>query len=153
MDSKNHTSIGHMVPSQNTKPTTPQPHSRPPESEPFSSTKDHVEINEVVEHEITDKQVQPHIEVRKDVPIIPTDLKKMGVTTNAISSFSSYQKIKLPLPEEKLEVALKSPLSESIRWLGEFTQYLINQSQGSIKSAHKNILANFLRMIGKDFGR
>lgn len=142
-----------MIAGQNTKPTTPAPHSRPPESEPFSTSKDHVEIHEVVEHEITDKQVQPHVEVRKDVPAIPADLRKMGVTTNATSSFSTYQKLKLPLAEEKLPTALNSPLSESIRWLGEFTQYLIYQSKGSIQSTHKNIVMNFFRMIGKDFGR
>ncbi len=152
MDPKNHTSVSHMVPSQNTKPAAPQ-HSRPPESEPFSPSKDHVEIHEVVEHEITDKQVQPHVEVKKDVPQIPPDLQKMGVTTNATSSFSTYQKLKLPLDESKLPAALNSPLSESIRWLGEFTQYLIYQSKGSIQSTHKNIVANFFRMIGKDLGK
>lgn len=148
MTSPNHTSINHIL-----APNNQHQQSRPVESEPFSPSKDTVEVHEVVEHEVQDKQVQPHIEVRKDVPEIPPDLKNLGVTTTATSSFSTYQSLKLPLNEEKLPVALKAPLSDSIRWLGELTQYLINQSHGAIKKAHKNFMENFIRLIGKDFGK
>lgn len=149
MSANNHTKIDHIIPK---KDTVPQ-HSRPPESEPFSPSKEVVEVHEVVEHEVSDKQVQPHVKVRKDVPVIPTDLKNLGVTTNATSSFSTYKSLKLPLQEEKLPVALKAPLSDSLRWLGELTQYLIYQSHGTIKSAHKNVVENFIRLIGKDLGK
>lgn len=149
MDPKNHTSISHILPTQNNKPQ----HSRPVEAEPFSPTKDAVEVHEVVEHEVADKQIHPHVEVRRDVPEIPPDLKNLGVTTNATSSFSTYQTLKLPLDEQKVPSALQAPLSDSIRWLGELTQYLIYQSKGKILSAHKNVVENFIRLIGKDFGK
>lgn len=152
MNSGNHTPIHHLVPQHNNKPAD-QPVSRHAESEPFAPSKNHVEIQKVVEHEVSDKQVQPHVEVRKDVPEIPPDLQQMGITTNAASQFPAYQKMSLPLDEEKLPVALKSPLSESIRWLGELTLYLIEQSRGTVSTAHKNILKNFIRMIGRDFGK
>src|SRR3989338_6571095 len=104
MASNNHTSIHHLLPVKN-DPAQPL-HSRPTESEPASPVKDHVEVHQVVEHQITDNQIQPHIEVRKDVPEIPPDLKNIGITTSASSSFSTYQSLKLPLDEKKLPTAL-----------------------------------------------
>ena len=151
MSPNNHTPVDPTLHKKNLN--NPAHQSRPPESEPFSPSKDVVEVHEVVEHEVQDKQVQPHVEVRKDVPEIPPDLKNLGVTTTASSSFSTYQSLKLPLKEEQLPVALKAPISDSLRWLGEFTQYLIYQSHGTIKSAHKNVVENFIRLIRKDVGK
>lgn len=152
MASNNHTPIDHIVTAHNNKSAV-QHHSRPAESEPLSPSKNNIEVQQVVEHTITDPQVQPHVEVRKDIPMIPPDLKNMGITTTASTSFPAYQSLKLPLDEKKLPTALHSPMSESIRWLGEFTQYLIYQSKGTMQTAHKNIIANFIRLVGKDFGK
>lgn len=123
------------------------------ESEPFAPKRNELVVEEVVEHEVKDPQVKQHVEVRKDVPEIPPDLKKIGITTPATSSFQTYQSLKLPLDENKLPAALQAPLSDSVRWLGELTQYIIIQSHGTIKSAHQNIVKNFIRLIGKDFGK
>lgn len=123
------------------------------ESEPFAPRKQELVVQEVVEHEVKDTQVTPHVEVRKDVPEIPPDLKKVGITTSASSSFQTQQSIKLPLTEEKLPSALKSPLNESIRWLGELTYYLIEQTHGKVKIVHRSSMQKIERFINKYFGQ
>lgn len=141
---------------KNTSLTPPNNHvARSPtkESEPFAPRKQELIVQEVVEHEVKDTQVTPHVEVRKDVPEIPPDLKKVGITTSASSSFQTQQTIKLPLTEDKLPTALKSPLSESIRWLGELTFYLLEQTHGKVKTVHRSYRQKIERFINKYFGQ
>ena len=155
MSDQNFTSLGHVIAKKSsavhhTPPKAAQI-SHPPEAEPMSTKKSEVIIHEVVEHEVKDPQVKPHVEVKKDIPVIPQDLQKVGVQTTASSSFVTNKALKLPLDEEKIPEALRAPPYESFRWLGKLSVYLWEQSQ-ALRQTHENILKNLIKMIGRDFG-
>lgn len=153
MSTTNSSPINHLIKNQPSHKTTPGSFSASKESEPFAAKQTEVIVQEVIEHEVQDPQVTMHVDIRKDVPTIAPDLKKIGVSTQANSSFQSNKSLKLPLEEKKLPVALQAPLTDSLRWLGELTLYIIDQSHGTIKTAHQSIIKNFIRLVKKDLGR
>lgn len=106
------------------------------ESEPLAPARESVdlsEVQEVVEHEPQDEEVKEFVEVKKDVPEIPEEVKKAGVESTAAVQFPSYQTIQLPLSDDKVIVGQKAPLTSSLRWLSTLAMFILWQAHATLK--------------------
>jgi len=107
------------------------------EAEPVAAEK--FEIKEVVEHK-AEEEVRPYISPRQDTIELPPDLKKMGLQSTSSTQFSSYQNIKLPIPDEKVVVGLHAPITSSFRWLATFAVYLLATVHLGLKVVHGKVI-------------
>lgn len=98
------------------------------------------QIHEVVEHEITDEELKPHVEVRKETIKLPPDLQKLGIQSASASSFPGYKPVKLPLSDDRVLLGLRAPLTTSLRWLAEFSLYLLRQAHLTVKVIHGKVV-------------
>ncbi|MBI4137560.1 hypothetical protein HY469_05865 [Candidatus Roizmanbacteria bacterium] len=94
------------------------------------------------------KEVAAHVQVQKQIPDIPPDLKQIGVThapaDQHISDTKSAAK-KIPLTDDQLNDGLTKPPTDSFRWLAE---WCLKQ----LKLMHVHITkvnGRFIRVTGK----
>lgn len=109
--------------------------SKPVEAEPARAT----ETQEVVYHEVVEHQpkteLPPYVQTRKESIKLPEDLKQeTGAEEASPTQFTSYQTVKLPITDEKIEEGLKHPVTSSFRWLSEFYLYLLHQAHLTLKN-------------------
>lgn len=112
---------------------------RPKEAEPLARSAESVdlaEVREVVEHEPQDEEVKQFVEVKKETPDIPLDVKQAGVQASGTTQFPSYQSIALPLSDDKILVGQNAPITSSLRWLSTLAQFILSQAHLTIKLVH-----------------
>lgn len=109
-----------------------------PETGPMPAPRekaDHIEMHEVVEHEVS-PEVADYVEEQKDLPEIPQDLKDMGVeATQKPVQYPHHQTVKVPLTDEQIIQASKAPIDSSIRWLAEFCKRVLHKANIRLKVA------------------
>ncbi|MCR4263940.1 MAG: hypothetical protein NUV98_04450 [Candidatus Roizmanbacteria bacterium] len=81
-----------------------------------------IQLEDVQEYEVP-KEVAAHVQVQKQKPDIPPDLKQIGVThapsDQTISDTVSPVK-KAPLSDDQINDGLQKPPTDSFRWLAEW---------------------------------
>ncbi len=155
-DSQNHTSIDDLVElHKNPSPflgsgspeggriapveITRQQHSaeNTGDTEKESHETDTPEMHEVIEHEHEpDPEVEKYLNVRKETVEVPPDLKKIGVQASTPQHFTGYQKVQLPISDDKILQGQKKPVTDSLRWLAEFCIFLLRRAHIQLKIAH-----------------
>lgn len=109
-----------------------------PEAGPMPAPRektDHIEMHEVVEHEVS-PEVADYVEEQKDLPEIPKDLQDIGVeATQKPVQYPHHQTIKVPLTDEQIIQASKAPMDSSIRWLAEFCKRILHRANIRLKVA------------------
>lgn len=109
------------------------------ESEPLTthtSTELHTYKEGTEQTENQTEKLPNYVEQHQEIPEIPPDLKKVGLQPAQPTSFSSYQNIKLPLPDDKIAVGLRAPITSSLRWLATFAVYLLKVAHLQLKMVH-----------------
>ncbi|MDO8497164.1 MAG: hypothetical protein Q7S61_01330 [bacterium] len=110
------------------------------EAEPMAPITETGQIHEVVEHEITDEELKPHVEVRKETVKLPPDLQKLGIQSASSNNFPGYKPVKLPLSDDRVLLGLHAPITSSLRWLAEFSLYLLIQAHLTVKVIHGKVV-------------
>ncbi|KKR72441.1 MAG: hypothetical protein UU81_C0057G0011 [Microgenomates group bacterium GW2011_GWC1_41_8] len=81
-----------------------------------------IQLEDVQEYEVP-KEVSAHVQIQKQIPDIPPDLKQMGVThapsDQTISDTTSLAK-KTPLTDDQINDGLQKPPTDSFRWFAEW---------------------------------
>lgn len=72
---------------------------------------------------VLDIEVSPFMDARQEVANVDSDLKDF-VSPIDSTGFRSFEKVSLPLTEDKINEGLKKPIWSSFRWLAEFTKAL-----------------------------
>ena len=149
MHPANFTDISDLIGKSNTHPSpffsyggSPEQEKTPLENKQEDS--EHIEMHEVVEHE-PDKEVQEYVQHRKDVVEVPPELKQLGVQANTATNFPTYQKVELPISDEKVMVGLKAPISSSLRWLAEICIFFLKQAHLTLKMVHGKVVRVLMR--------
>lgn len=133
MNKTNYTPINHLIKKSQTFV------SKLKEGEPLPSAKEKIEIKEVVEHQ-PEKQVKPHLQVRRETIDLPADLKKMGIQSSQTTKFPTYQKVVLPISDDKVLKGLHAPIYSSFRWLATLAIYLLRQAHLTLKVIHGQVV-------------
>lgn len=133
----NFTAIDDLIKKQKI-PTNPSK-----ESEPIIAKSEDLPLQEVVEHEITDEQVKPHLQTRHETIKLPPDLKKLGVSAPTTTGFPSYQNVKTPLSDDKVVTGLHAPITSSLRWLATLALYILQQAHLTLKVIHGKVVRVF----------
>ncbi len=118
--SKNFTPIDFLI-NQTKKPSSFNPLNK--ESEPIKVSPE-IEIEEVVEKEV-EKPLQPYIQKRQETIKLPEEVKKFGVFPTGTPDIKDFQKVKLPISDEKIIWGTKQPVTTSIRWLATLALYIL----------------------------
>ena len=100
---------------------------------------EHIEIQQVVEHE-PDKEVSGHVRKRHEKVKLDTELKKAGVKTTEQVTFQKYDTIKLPISDESVVKGLHKPISSSWRWLSTLAMYILKKAHLTLKSVGGKII-------------
>lgn len=137
MGKQNFTSVGWLI--NALKQTKQDDVSGSSKESPVLSS-EHIEIQEKVEHRVED-ELKDHIQTRLETIKIPTDLIKfLGPQPTTQTNFSTYQNIKLPIPDEKILIGLHAPITSSLRWLAAFAQYVLAHAHLTLKKVHGKIM-------------
>jgi len=115
--------------------------SRPKEVEPMVVSKETKEVGlqEVVEHE-PEKEVSPFVQKRAESIKLPDDLKQVGVQSTETTQYPTYQDVKTPLSDEKIEVGRHAPPTSSFRWLAELAIYILRTAHLQLKIIHGHVV-------------
>lgn len=134
MNPKNYTSINYLIAKYKTGENIKKHEiSRPKEFEPASKKTDTFELQEVVEHQEVSPDLKGHLEVREENIKLSQKLRDLGVSSTSDSKFSSYQKVTLPISDEKIVMGLHQPIYSSLRWLSMFAIYVLKQAHLTLK--------------------
>ena len=68
-----------------------------------------------------DIEVSPFMDSRQEVANVSSDLKDF-ISPIDSTHFRSFEKITLPLTEEKIQKGLKEPITSSFRWFAELAK-------------------------------
>lgn len=106
-----------------------------PESEPLlSKPTEPLSVSEPTQEESEKEQdVTNYIEVKKEHVEVPPELKKIGVENDEPIDLTVDQNMKLPLADDKILPGLHAPLSTSLRWLAEFSLFLLKHVHLTLK--------------------
>jgi hypothetical protein len=67
-------------------------------------------------------------------------LKKAGLQAIDISSLSPFQRIQLPLSDEKIMEGKQKSVTSSWRWLAEFAFFMLGQAHITLKKIHGKVI-------------
>ena len=110
-----------------------------PETEPVGSTES-LALHEVREHKVDDEEVVPYLSSRPETIKETEELKKVEAETLPSTKFPSYDEIKLPISDEKVEEGLQKPITSSWRWLAEFCRHILKHAHLALKKIHGKIV-------------
>ena len=105
----------------------------PPLRRPDTQFDEVEEVQGVVEHQVQDEEVAKHVDVKPETIQLTEDLKRHGLQPVSDPQFYDYQKVKLPLTDDKVVTGLHAPLTSSIRWLATLAQFILWQSHIKLK--------------------
>ncbi len=137
MQPRNYTPIDDLIKkyqsSAGVKPT--------PESEPLiPKPAEPLSVAEPVQEESEREQdVASYIEVKKDHVEVPPELKKIGVENDEPVDLTINQNLKLPLADDKILPGLHAPFTSSLRWLAEFSLFLLKHVHLTLKVIHGKV--------------
>ena len=134
----NFTAIDDLITKQKTQPV-----STPKEAEPIIAEPEYIDIQETVEHEITDEEVKKHVVIRPETIRLPPDLKKLGVQATSSAQFQNVQNIVTPLADNKVVSGLHAPVSSSLRWLATLAWYILKKAHITLKNIHGHVVRIF----------
>ncbi|NTU46901.1 hypothetical protein HGA88_04725 [Candidatus Roizmanbacteria bacterium] len=100
-----------------------------PEAGPISTT----EQTPAVEYSVP--PVNNYVEVKKEVPEIPVEVKKAGVEIHP-SAATPPDPLNIPLSDEEIVKGLHKPVSSAWRWLATFALLMLKRSHYTIKVIH-----------------
>lgn len=115
----------------------PVPEQKPAEAAPMA---ENLPLEEAKEHKIQDDSVQQYVEEKQENIELPPELQSMGLTAVTQTSFPNYQNVKLPISDEKVLVGEKAPINSSIRWLAEFSKFLLWKAHITLKTVHGRVV-------------
>ncbi len=103
------------------------------EAEPILSKRSEVShLDEAVEHEVPE-EVKPFLNVRRESIKLPPDLETLGIQSSQTPAIPAYQKVILPLPDEKIISGLHAPITSSLRWLATLAMYMLLQAHLTLR--------------------
>ncbi len=83
---------------------------------------------------------QDYIQVNSSIPTIPADVAAAGVEVSPSAQDVLQPVLELPLPDEKIPVALKKPVSSGIRWIAEICVYMLRKAHLQLKTIHGKVM-------------
>ncbi len=113
--------------------------SRPKEVEPMAPKETKIGYQEVAEHE-PEKEVFPFVKRRAESIKLPEDLKQAGLQTTETTQYPTYQDVKTPLSDEKVEAGLHAPITSSLRWLATLAEYILKMAHLQLKVVHGHVV-------------
>jgi hypothetical protein len=113
--------------------------SRPKEVEPMASKETKIGYQEVAEHE-PEKEVFPFVKRRAESIKLPDDLKQAGLQTTETTQYPTYQDIRTPLSDEKVEAGLHAPITSSRRWLATLAEYILKMAHLQLKVVRGHVV-------------
>lgn len=133
MGDTNHTSVKHLVDSQNFSFGSAE------RIENKTRQMSEVEIQEKASSEpkLEDAKI---VEVGRDKIELSQELIDMGVESINENEFPSVDEINLPLTDEKVESGRSAPITSSIKWLSELCIYILKQAHVGLKKFHGKIV-------------
>lgn len=145
-DIQNYTPIDDLIAKwEQEKRSLVSPVSGGKEGEPVSvkqemPTQSEVKSDESEPSQETEGSVEEYIQDVDDKIELDPELKKAGLQAIDTSSLSSFQRIQLPLSDEKIVEGRTKPLTSSWRWLAEFAYFLLRQAHMSLKKIHGKVI-------------
>ena len=143
MTTKNFTSIDDIVTRHKTSSNAQVGH--PKEAEPVITTPKSHELHRVVEHEIKDEEVKPYVQSKHEEIKLTEEIKAIGAASQGHPKFTAYDQVKLPISDEKVVSGLRQSPATSLRWLAEFSQYLLKMMHLQLKVVNGKITREFVR--------
>lgn len=116
-------------------------------SKEFGLPNKSIEINEV--ESLPEKSSSPEDEKKYITPKaetikLPPDLKKMGLKTEDDDQFKeAFNKIKLPISDDRIMEDLKAPPSESRRWYATILLYILERAHLTLKKVGTKVVRIF----------
>lgn len=132
---QNYTPIDDLI-QKYKKPETPLTHSK--EGEPARRS----ETNTF--HEI--KEEQPTLDasdflIKKNNTIhLPPDLSALGLKSVDADETPNFERVKLPLSDDKVIQGMHAPISSSLRWLATFATYLLLRAHLTLRVVHGKVV-------------
>lgn len=85
--------------------------------------------------------INKHVEVKTEIPEIPTDVAAAGVQATSLGTPGVPQIIlELPLPDDQIPADLKKPVSSGVRWLAEICMYMLHKAHLKLKEVHGKVM-------------
>ncbi len=125
MSAQNYTPIHHLLDNQPSRTLHK-------EKEPYASSLDNFEIQEVVEHE-PHEEVGEFITHRPETVKLREELSKIGIHATGSTQFPSLQNVVIPISDDKVLSGLHAPITSSLRWLATFAVYLLKRAHIALK--------------------
>lgn len=101
-----------------------------------SERKDEIFMKESVEKKPSD-EISPFVQSRQEEPRISPHLKKIGVKKIITAPRYTVQKtIILPLTDDMVERGLHAPITSSLRWLAEWSVFILKKAHIVLKKVH-----------------
>lgn len=110
------------------------------EMAPPSPKPETFQIEQVVEHKISDEEVKPHVEERKAQVELSPDLKDMGLEADQTTQFPTNQTVHLPISDDKVATGLHAPVNSSFRWLATLAMFILRQAHFTLKTIHGKVV-------------
>lgn len=100
-----------------------------------------LEIQEEAKNEQPQQpNTQDYIQVNSSIPSIPADVAAAGVQVSPSAQDVLQPVLELPLPDEKIPLALKKPVSSGVRWIAEICLYMLRKAHLKLKTIHGKVM-------------
>lgn len=84
--------------------------------------------------------IQNYVQVSSSVPTIPADVAAAGVEVSVSAHDVLQPVLELPLPDEKIPLALEKPVSSGLRWVAEICLYMLKKAHLKLKTIHGKVM-------------
>lgn len=109
------------------------------EHEFSAEKKEDIIMTESVGKELPE-EVSAFIQSNQEEPRIHPDLQKVGVKkTMSVPRYARQNTITLPLTDDMVERGLHAPITSSLRWLAEWSVFILKKAHIVLKKVHGHI--------------
>lgn len=96
-------------------------------------------MTEAVEQE-SPEEMKQFIQSRQENPKITPGLKKAGMKkTESAPRYTRQKTIILPITDDLVEKGLHAPITSSLRWLAEWSVYILKKAHLMLKKVHGHV--------------
>lgn len=104
-----------------------------------NTKRDAFKITETVEQE-SPEEIKQFMQSRQENVTITPDLQKVGMKkTEETPRYIRKKTIVLPLADDMVEKGLHAPITSSLRWLAEWSVFLLKKAHLVLKKVHGHV--------------
>lgn len=112
------------------------------EGEPQTKIED-VDLAREEINQTTDSNISDFVGVVPDSINLPPEIKQAGVMSEP--QIPDYQRVKIPLADDKLIEGSRAPFTSSLHWLTALAFYIFKQAHIGIRVVHGHVVRVFKR--------